>query len=101
MPQQSKRTSGTPIVENDDGYSALTRLLLTANDFKEGWLQKIILENPAILPINEIEPVFFPAIPIGRETHLTSGFIDGLFISKRGFITIVEAKLWRNPESNR
>src|SRR5262249_27426847 len=44
-----------------------------------------------------LDEAFSPPIPIGREI----ASIDNLFISSKGLLTIVETKLWRNPEAHR
>jgi len=88
IPQQ-----GTPV--------ALERVSVTDKLFQESWLQKLIFENPSLLPVSEIEPVFGPLVAIGREVSTNVGFIDNLFISPQGYLTIVETKLWRNPEARR
>jgi hypothetical protein len=67
------------------------------NSFNEQWLQDMLYKYPDILPLDQIEDAFTPAIPIGREIFN----IDNLFISPAGLITIVETKLWRNPEAHR
>jgi hypothetical protein len=54
-----------------------------------------------VLPVAEIEPVFHPLIPIGREVSTETGAIDNLFISPRGYVVLVETKLWRNPQAKR
>lgn len=69
--------------------------------FDESWLQEVLREQPDILPVAEIEPVFGPATSIGREVGTDAGTIDNLFISSRGYLTIVETKLWRNPQARR
>jgi hypothetical protein len=67
----------------------------------EAWLQEILRSHPDILPVAEIEPVFYPLVPIGREVAVEVGAIDNLFISHRGYLVLVETKLWRNPEAKR
>jgi len=69
--------------------------------FEEGWLQGLIETNPEVLPIAEIEPAFAPPVSIGREVETAAGFIDNLLLSPQGYLTIVETKLWRNPEARR
>ena len=69
--------------------------------YQEKWLQELIHRHPDILPVAEIEPVFYPLVPIGREVPVTAGYIDNLFISAQGYPVIVETKLWRNPEARR
>ena len=67
----------------------------------ESWLQEVLRIHPDILPTAEIEPIFHPLIPIGREVTVGTGSIDNLFISHRGYLVLVETKLWRNPEAKR
>lgn len=69
--------------------------------YNEKWLQDLLRRNPEILPVVEIEPVFYPLIPIGQEVGTETGAIDNLFISYRGYLVLVETKLWRNPEAKR
>jgi hypothetical protein len=69
--------------------------------YTEKWLQDLLRGNPEILPVGEIESVFYPLIPIGRELGTGNGPIDNLFISHRGYLVLVETKLWRNPEAKR
>jgi hypothetical protein len=69
--------------------------------YDESWLQELLRRHPNILPVAEIEPVFYPLIPIGREVVTETGIIDNLFISYRGYLVLVETKLWRNPEAKR
>lgn len=70
-------------------------------DYDEAWLQEFIFKYPDVLPIREIEPIFAPAAPICRELATGAGAIDVLFSSPDGFLTLVETKLWRNPEARR
>lgn len=84
-------SSGEPIIPIDPAKSS----------YQETWLQELLRLHPEILPVAEIESVFHPLIPIGREVPVTAGYIDNLFISERGYPVIVETKLWRNPEAKR
>jgi len=63
----------------------------------EGFLQEHLHKSPLILPISEIDESFGPLISLGREIYS----IDNLFISPMGRLTVVETKLWRNPEATR
>jgi len=72
-----------------------------AGVYDESWLQELLRKYPDTLPVEEIEPVFAPLIPVGCEVSTEAGFIDNLFISPRGYLTLVETKLWRNPEARR
>jgi hypothetical protein len=75
----------------------LPRLPAQKGVFEEEWLQELLYKHPAILPIEYLGDSFAPTIPIGREI----ANIDNLFISPEGLLTIVETKLWRNPEAHR
>ena len=69
--------------------------------FDESWLQDFIFKHHQTLPLDEIEPAFKPLIPVCRELPTPAGPIDLLFINDRGLLTLVECKLWRNPEARR
>jgi hypothetical protein len=47
--------------------------------------------------VDQFDEAFAPPISIGREI----AGIDNLFINPRGLLTLVETKLWRNPEAHR
>jgi hypothetical protein len=97
-----KRRTGTPLLQGSDGsIIRLKRVSLTQKTFDELRIQELIRANPEILPVDEIEPVFSPPISIGREVPTKAGFIDNLYLSPQGYLTIVETKLWRNPEARR
>lgn len=70
-------------------------------DFDEAWLQALLLSDPGLLPVSEIEPVFSGLIPVCRELRTAVGPLDLLFVNEEGLLTIVECKLWRNPEARR
>jgi hypothetical protein len=67
----------------------------------EAWLQRRIHEHPELLPIWDIEPAFWPAVPVCMELPLSSGFVDNLLVNPDGNLVLVECKLWRNPEARR
>jgi hypothetical protein len=74
--------------------------------YDEAWLQRLLHQNPDVLPVEQIEPGFGQLIPLCRELPLTfgagrSGALDNLFITREGGLLLVEAKLWRNPEARR
>lgn len=87
---------------------SLVQKEIEANDKvkNEEWLEDLIFENPDLLAVEELAKSFTPMIPIGRQIPLeTPGgstvYIDCLYISPRGKLTIVETKLWKNPEQHR
>jgi len=69
--------------------------------YDEDWIQNLIHNNPSILPVEELESAFFPLYPVCRELKTPAGFLDNLFVSENGSLTLVECKLWRNPEARR
>lgn len=101
MTTKGNRRGGQPVLIQNSTATFLNRIALDERAFNEGWIQKLIHDNPNILPVNEIETGFSPLIPIGREVSTNAGNIDNLFISPEGYVTIVETKLWRNPEARR
>lgn len=101
MIEKGNRSQGTPFFISNSNTQKLERIPLTEKLFQEEWLQKLIFENPQILPVDNLEIGFTPLIPLGREISTSVGFIDNLFISPDGYLTIVETKLWRNPEAKR
>lgn len=93
--------SKNPIIIKDNNVETLNRVLLNSKTFQEDWLQSILENNPNLLPTAEIDQIFSPLVFIAREVNVKSGFIDNLYISSKGYLVIVETKLWRNPESRR
>jgi hypothetical protein len=77
-------------------HEALNRFAFAKSE-KEAWLQDALNSCPEILPVSELDSSFAPLVSLGREILN----IDNLFVSPSGRITLVETKLWRNPESTR
>jgi predicted RNA-binding protein with RPS1 domain len=69
--------------------------------YDEGWLQQQIDENPALIPVGDIDPIFGELIPVCRELRTSVGPLDNLYVNELGMLTLVECKLWRNPEARR
>lgn len=96
------RRYGNPLLLKADGSTTRPeRISFTDKTFREGWLQELIRKYPDILPVAEIEPDFAPLVSVGLEVGTAAGSIDNLFLSPQGYLTIVETKLWRNPEARR
>ena len=93
------------IVDNGGSADKLKRIPFMSNEFNEAWLQKLLEENPSIIPSFEFGRDFSPLICIGREVPVGSGenqgYIDNLYLSPTGAIVIVETKLFRNQEARR
>jgi hypothetical protein len=90
-----------PFIVGQDNYIKLERVPLSKGEFQEEWLQKLLQKSPQLLPVAEIDAIYAPLVCIGREVATAAGYIDNLYISPKGYITIVETKLWRNPEARR
>ena len=101
MISKGKRRGGQPLIVADGQVKRLDRVPFLTTSFNEDWIQQLIHDQPALLPVDEIDGSFAPLIPIGREVTTGVGSIDNLFISPDGQLTIVETKLWRNPEARR
>ena len=69
--------------------------------YDEAWLQNLIMLQPGLLPVNQIEPAFSNMVPVCTELPMRAGFMDNLFVTPQGEIAVVECKLWRNPEARR
>lgn len=67
----------------------------------EAWLRDTLFAYPDLLPIREIDPSFGPLIPLCKELRTEAGPLDIAFTSPQGRLTLVECKLWRNPEARR
>ncbi len=79
----------------------LVALPLSGRDLSERDLQELLDAQPDVLPIDDISSRWGPLVSLGREIGLSAGYIDNLFVSPAGDLTVVEAKLWRNPEARR
>lgn len=75
------------------GVRSLRQVDIRARGKHEHWLQDLVFRHPELLPISEISGEFGPPIPLEQ--------IDALFVSPRGYLTIVETKLVHNPEARR
>lgn len=67
----------------------------------ESWLQDTLFNHPELIPIEDIDPAFAPLVPLCKELRTLVGRIDAVFINERGRLTIVECKLWKNPQARR
>lgn len=91
----------TPHLLATGSAQPLRRVAFDDNGFGESFYQKLLLEHPQLLPVDEIEPLFAPLLPLGREVNTPSGPVDVLYVSPEGYLTLVETKLWRNPQARR
>lgn len=83
-------------------YSVGRASMRAAGGFDESWLQGLAFRHPEALPLQEIEPSFGPLVPICTELDTrAAGIADVLHINPLGMPTLIECKLWRNPEARR
>ena len=90
-----------PHLVSRNSATSLTRVPLLSKRFSEAWFQSLLFDNPSLLPINELEPAFDGSVALARELPTEAGPVDIVYVNPRGFITLVETKLFRNPESRR
>ena len=91
-----------PMIKRANDESILPkRIPIDSPPFTEKELQATIATHPEILPVSSFDPLFGPAICIGREMQTDSGPIDNLYVSPNGYLTLVETKLWKSPEARR
>ena len=91
----------TPHLVDENSAIPLERVVFDDRSIKEGWFQNLLYNNPSLIPIDEIEKIFGPLIPVARELQSGVGPVDVVYISPDGYITLVETKLFRTPESRR
>lgn len=92
------RRACQPCFVDDSGHhEPLKRIAFSDKTIAESFLQNALHQAPELLPVEQFDPSFGPLISLGREIEN----IDNLFISPHGRLTIVETKLWRNPEATR
>lgn len=90
----------------EGGVRALRNTRLASDAaFDEKWLQGFLLANPAIVPIDLIDPGAKSFIPVCRELTIpkegASVFLDLLGFTVTGRPVLIECKLWRNPQARR
>jgi hypothetical protein len=93
-----KTAYGTPLFINS---SKQVIPLKRKENLSELEIQTLILENPELLPISEIDESYNPVLPVCTELRTNAGPLDILLVTPNGELTIVETKLWRNPEARR
>lgn len=97
----------TPLILIDEhGHSStLQQVPLTqskaAGGYDEAWLRDLTFAQARAIPVEEIDPSFGPLIPVCKELRVGGGFADSIFLNHLGMPTLVECKLWRNPEARR
>jgi len=98
---KGERQFGHPYIAATNGSTRLKRIQLNDKLISEGWLQEKLHLFPDILPLDELDPSFRNSISLCREMSVASGRIDNLYLSPTGHLTLVETKLFRNPQARR
>lgn len=96
-----ERQFTTPMLIENGEVIPLARVPFDEKSYDESWLRDLLWDHSSLLPIAEIEPVFDGLLPVAWELQTASGLVDLLFVNSEGMITVVETKLWRNPEARR
>jgi hypothetical protein len=91
----------SPVIIDGETCHVLERIEFKERAYSEEWLQNLLFTQPSLIPVNEIEPLFSPLIPLAREMRTTAGPVDVVYVNPAGYLTLVETKLWRNPEARR
>lgn len=91
----------TPIYIENNKAQKLKVMPVEKMEFSEDFIQDLCFNNTNLLPVEEIEPIYNGLIPLCRELSMPSGFCDVAYINESGLITLVECKLWKNPEARR
>ena len=91
----------TPVLVRDGEATPLRRVPFDERTFDERALQDLLFAHPALIPVGDIEPLFAGLRPLARELQVGGGFLDLIFMNGEGYLTLVETKLWRNPEARR
>lgn len=97
-------TYGNILLRQDENgaFTTARRAPLGFTDGRnEAWLRDLLANHPDLLPIEEVAPSFAPLVPLCTELSTEAGPVDAVFISPSGRLTLVECKLWRNPEARR
>lgn len=97
---------GAPLIMRNGGAPLqMTRVALTGREqgaeYDEAFIQQLAFEHPESLPIDEVDIAYKDLVPVCLEMNTPAGPLDALFVTPTGRLVILEAKLWRNPESRR
>lgn len=101
------RQHGSPILINADGTSATSLAAVQRSGsaetrgYDEAFIQRLVLNHPAVLPLNEIDPTCVDPVPVCDELPTRAGPVDVFMITPTGMPVLVECKLWNNPQARR
>lgn len=101
------RQYGSPILIDADGISAMALSPVQrsgsaeSRGYDEAFIQRLVLNHPELLPLNEIDPTCVAPVPICDELPTRAGPVDVFMITPTGMPLLVECKLWNNPQARR
>ena len=98
--ENMKQITAPIFIENNESQK-LKVMPVEKMEFSEDFIQDLCFKNTNLLPVEEIEPIYDGLIPLCRELSMPSGYCDVAYINESGLITLVECKLWKNPEARR
>jgi hypothetical protein len=92
----------TLVLLNDERAPDLVKRVPQGEARREHTLRDLIYDNPAIMPVHELDPSYGRLFTVGRELTIPGvGFVDVVLADERGRLVIIECKLWRNPQARR
>ena len=97
----SHSTLSSPVIVKNGKASPVPRIAFGENFQNEDWLQQLLFDHPELIPFEEIDPLFRNSVAVAREVESGSGPVDIVYVNPDGLLTLVETKLWRNPEARR
>lgn len=95
------RQFSVPMLIKNGAATRLERVRADDMGKSEDWLQELLFNHPVLIPFEEIEPEFGGLVLAVRELRTACGPVDLFCVNAKGHITLVETKLWRNPEARR
>lgn len=92
----------TLVLLDDESAPSVVARIPHGEARREHRIRDLIFNNPAMLPVHELDPGLGRLVAVTRELNVPGvGFIDVVLIDERGRLVIVECKLWRNPQARR
>ena len=101
------RQYGSPVIVDQSTGEALSLAPLrlsgsaASRGYDEAFIQKLVLNSPTLLPLDQIDPTCVEPAPICDELPTAAGPIDVFMITQTGMPVLVECKLWNNPQARR
>jgi hypothetical protein len=91
-----KSAYGKPVLLSGSNSQTISRL-----DVDEFFIQNIVFDFPDCIPVSDIDEAYNPLIPVCKELNTPVGPLDILMVTPNGDLSIIETKLWRNPDARR